>query len=201
MPRLRGQIDTAKQTSVFDAAIDAFTEKGLGASLEEIARRAGVSRQTIYNQFGSKSELVRALVRRRVDTLTAPLKQPGAAENPEATLTAYGETMLNLVNERSYSLMRMTIQAADDFPELALEVYQNGPAASRAQLAAFLEREDQEGRLRVERPNQAAEFFVGLILGNRQTAALLRLGPASAPEELAAHAAEAAKRFVRAYSV
>jgi len=194
MPRLQGQIDVVKQALVFEAAIDAFTERGLGASLEDIARRAGVSRQTIYNQFGSKPELVRALVRRRVDTLTAPLKQPGAAENPEATLCAYGETMLHLINERSYSLMRMTIQAADDFPELAHEVYQNGPAASRAQLAAFLEQEDLEGRLKVERPQQAAEFFVGLVLGNRQTAALLRLGPAPDPEE-------AAKRFVRAYAV
>ena len=80
MPRLAGQIDQAKGQAILDAAIEVLAERGLGASMEEIARRAGVSKQTIYNHYGSKAELIRALVDRRVADITAPLEMPGADE-------------------------------------------------------------------------------------------------------------------------
>jgi TetR/AcrR family transcriptional regulator, mexJK operon transcriptional repressor len=99
MPRLTGQIDTAKTEAILDAAAEVLAERGLAAPIEEIARRAGVSKQTIYNRYGAKTELVRALVERRVDSITAPLRDPGAEDHPEQTLAAYARTLLQVISD------------------------------------------------------------------------------------------------------
>ncbi|OYX95544.1 MAG: TetR family transcriptional regulator, partial [Caulobacter sp. 35-67-4] len=97
MPRIPGQIDIAKTEAILDAAVEVIGARGLGAPMEAIARRAGVSKQTVYNHYGSKAELVRALMARRVDRITAPLRDPGAVDNPRLALQAYARSMLEAV--------------------------------------------------------------------------------------------------------
>lgn len=201
MPRLVGQIDAAKSEAILDAASEVLGERGLAAPMEEIARRAKVSKQTVYNHYGSKADLVRALVERRVATITAPLRARGAEERPEETLKAYAVTLLTVVNNKNYALMRVTIQSAGEMPDLAREVFESGPKYSRAQLAAYLELETRAGRMKVDNPLQAAEFFGGMVLGHRQTKALLNLSPDLTQAEMEANAAEAARVFMRAYAV
>ena len=201
MPRLVGQIDAAKSEAILDAASEVLGERGLSAPMEEIARRARVSKQTVYNHYGSKADLVRALVERRVATITAPLREAGAEDRPEETLRAYARTLLAVVNRKNYALMRVTIQSAGAMPDLAREVFESGPKHSRAQLAEYLELETRAGRMKVDNPLQAAEFFGGMVLGHRQTKALLNLSPDMTDDEVDASAAEAARIFMRAYAV
>ena len=75
MPRALGQIDARKHSAILNAAAEVLAERGVNAPVEEIARRAGVSKQTIYNHYGSKTELVRILVERRRHQVTATLDQ------------------------------------------------------------------------------------------------------------------------------
>ncbi|MBX3480556.1 MAG: TetR/AcrR family transcriptional regulator [Caulobacter sp.] len=200
MPRLTGQIDLTKTEAILDAASEVLAERGLAAPIQEIARRAGVSKQTIYNRYGCKTELVRALVERRVDSITAPLRTPGAEQRPEETLAAYARTLLGVITDSGYSLMRLSIQSAVELPDLAREVFETGPLRSRAQLAAYLEKENASGRLKIDDPMQAAEFFGGMVLGHRQTQALLRLGPDLSDEQADRVALAAARVFMRAYA-
>lgn len=200
MPRLTGQIDTAKTEAILDAAAEVLAERGFAAPIEEIARRAGVSKQTIYNRYGAKPELVRALVERRVDSITAPLRLPGAEEHPEETLAAYARTLLQVINNGGYSVMRLSIQSAAELPELAREVFETGPMRSRRTLAEFLEKENQAGRMRVDDPMQAAEFFGGMVLGHRQTQVLLRLATDMTDDDIDRLATAAARVFMRAYA-
>jgi AcrR family transcriptional regulator len=103
-------------------------ERGLSAPMEEIARRAGVSKQTVYNHYGSKAELVRALMARRVAQITAPLREPGAVDNPREALEAYARSMLEtVITTKSYSIMRVIIQGAGEMPDVAHEVFEAGP--------------------------------------------------------------------------
>lgn len=76
MPRVAGQIDVAKTEAILDAAVEVIGQRGLGAPMEAIAKRAGVSKQTVYNHYGSKAELVRALMGRRVAAITARCASP-----------------------------------------------------------------------------------------------------------------------------
>lgn len=196
MPRAPGQIDLAKTEAILDAAAQVFGERGLAASMEEIARRARVSKQTIYNHYGSKPELIRAIVDRRVSEITAPLLLPEALEHPEDALVAFGRSMLS----RGVSMLRMTVEAAAEHPDLARAFFEAGPATSRHRLAEFLQIETDNGRLAVDDPALAAEFFAGMVIGAHQISQLLGVFRQLDEAQIDRVAREAAQRFMRAYS-
>lgn len=201
MPRVAGQIDVAKTEAILDAAVEVIGQRGLGAPMEAIAKRAGVSKQTVYNHYGSKAELMRALMQRRVESITAPLRDPGAVDNPTETLEAYALSLLEtVITNKSYSMMRVIMLGAGEMPDVAQEVYEAGPASARRQLAAFLKAETELGRMKVEDFDQAAEIFSGMVMGHSQMRSLLRLPSDKTPEEYRRLAREAAERFMRAYA-
>jgi len=202
MPRAAGQIDLAKTEAILDAAAAVFGERGLAASMEEIARRACVSKQTIYNHYGSKPELIRALVARRVSEITAPLMAPAAAEHPEEALTAFGRFMMEAVaNPRGLSMLRMAVESAAHQPDVAHAFFEAGPATSRRRLAEFLRMETEAGRMAIDDPALAAEFFASMVVGSHQLAALLGARRELNPEQIDRVAREASRRFMRAYAV
>ncbi len=201
MPRVAGQIDVAKTEAILDAAVEVIGERGLAAPMEEIARRAGVSKQTVYNHYGSKAELMRALMNRRVEAITASLREPGAIENPTEALEAYARSVLEtVITSKSYSMMRVIMLGAGEMPDVAREVFEAGPLSARKQLAAFLRTETELGRMKVEDFDQAAEFFSGMVMGHSQLRSLLRLPSDKTVEEYGRLAREAAVRFMRAYA-
>ena len=201
MPRAPGQIDRAKTQAILDAAAQVFGERGLAASMEEIARRAKVSKQTIYNHYGSKQELIRAIVDRRVLEITAPLMAPGSAEHPEATLATFARFMLSAVMQpRGGAMLRMTVESAAEQPDLARAFFEAGPATSRRRLADFLAIETQAGRLSVDDPVLAAEFFASMVIGAHQLAHLLGVGKYYDEGQIDRVAREATRRFLRAYA-
>ncbi len=201
MPRVAGKIDVAKTEAILDAAGEVFGERGLAASMEEIARRAAVSKQTIYNHFGSKAELIRAIVDRRMEEITAPLLVPEAEENPQAALAAFGRFMIAVVMQpRRTSMLRMTVESAVDRPDVARAFYEAGPMTSRRRLADFLRMETKAGRMAVDDPALASEFFSGMVIGSQQLAHLLGQGQNLDDAEIDRIAAEASRRFMRAYA-
>jgi AcrR family transcriptional regulator len=201
MPRIAGQIDLAKTEAILDAAAEVFGDGGLSSSMEEIARRAGVSKQTIYNHYGSKAELVRAIVDRRVEEIIGPLLAPRAAEHPEEALAAFGKVMMEAVlKSRGTAMLRMIVESSADQPDLARAFFEAGPVTSRRRLADFLRRETAAGRMAVDDPGLAAEFFAGMVIGAHQIAGLLGLKREIGAEEIDRVSTEAAARFMRAYS-
>ena len=203
MPRVAGQIDRRKAEAVLDAASTVFAERGLGASLEAVAAAAGVSKQTIYNQYGSKADLIRALVERRSAQLTAPLDEAAFAGRPVEALAALARTLLKKYIGDGCApaqLMRVVIQHAAEEPELARLVYEAGPRTSRRRLAAFLEAENAAGRLKVGDAVEAAELFLGMVTGPVQLRALLGLSTELTPADTERRARACAERFVRAYA-
>ena len=202
MPRVAGQIDLGKSEAIIDAAIEVMTERGLGASLDEVARRAGVSKQTIYNHYGSKADLARDIADRRLHEVRAVLDAPGALDRPAETLVGYARLLLqSVLNARGVALYRMAIAAVPTLPEVAQAIYEAGPRASRLRLADYLRRETEAGRLATPDPLEAAEFFSGMVLGRFQTRALLGVEVSMTEAEVERAAREATARFVRAYAV
>ena len=201
MPRVAGQIDVAKNEAILDAAVAAMGERGLAVSLEEVARRAGVSKQTIYNHYGSKAELLRALMARRVDAITAPLEMPGAADHPQEALAGFARTMMSsLLDPNATAFMRVIVLSAAELPEMAETFFSAGRQNSRARLAQFLARETLAGRLDTPDPTLAADFFSGMVVGTYQFALTLGLSPNLKAEDIDRIANEAAARFLRAFA-
>ncbi|MFF5028952.1 TetR/AcrR family transcriptional regulator [Streptomyces collinus] len=85
----------AARESLLDAACTALARRPWSAvRMVDVAAAAGVSRQTLYNEFGSKEGLARALVRREADGYLAGVERALAAHtDPRDRLTAAAEWM------------------------------------------------------------------------------------------------------------
>lgn len=76
---------------ILAAAAEVFTERGLDATLDEVARAAGVGIGTVYRRFPDKEALVSELFRDRVDALVTVAEQACAATDPWLGLVTYLE--------------------------------------------------------------------------------------------------------------
>jgi AcrR family transcriptional regulator len=72
---------------ILEAADAVFAEGGPQASTEEVARRAGVAIGTVFRHFPTKDDLLRALLKRLLDELTAAAA--GLADRPGALLAFF----------------------------------------------------------------------------------------------------------------
>jgi len=196
MARVRGQVDESKTEAILDAAQALFSEQGGGVSMEAIARRAGVSRQTLYNRFPSKLEIGRALAARRSDAISAPLRDGG---DPETVLTTLAAVLLDkIVGEDGRASMRGVALMSPHAPEVALAIYEAGPRESLRRLSAWLAEQDRSGRLSVPDPDGAAEMFAGMVLGHGHLRGVL--GVPHPPFDRDTRATETARRFLRAFA-
>lgn len=88
--RLRRDAERNRQR-ILAAADEVFTEQGLDATLDEVARAAGVGIGTVYRRFPDKEALVSALFRDRIDTMVTVAEQACAADDPWQGLVGYLE--------------------------------------------------------------------------------------------------------------
>jgi len=83
---------------LLDAAVRVFTEKGLDAGVDEIAREACVGVGTLYRRFPTKEDLVGAVLEDRVQGIVAALEAAAAEADPwtalERALQAIGEAVV-----------------------------------------------------------------------------------------------------------
>lgn len=197
MPRVAGQIDEAKTEAILEAASELFSEKGLAASMDQIARRAGVSKQTLYNRYASKADIARALAARRSDAITAPLR---AAGDVETVLTAMAASLIRRVchADKGASLRGVAL-ISPEAPDLARAIYAAGPGESLHRLSDWLAEQDRAGHLRVPDPDHAAEMFSGMALGHGHLRSLLGV-PHPEADTVELRARETACRFIRAFA-
>ena len=197
MPRVAGQIDKVKSEAILDAASEVLAERGLSAPMEAIARKAGVSKQTVYNRFASKLEIARAMANQKAEAIVAPLRSSGS---PLVVLEAFAQGLLTLVcHPDKVSSMRGVVLLSADAPELAQTVYEAGPRRSLSLLSAWLAEQTRAGRLNTPNPDEAAEMFTGLVLGHAHLRSMLNV-PQIDDERRAHRAREAARIFVTAYA-
>jgi len=76
---------------LLDAALETFAEAGTGASLEAVARRAGVGIGTLYRHFPTREALVEAAYRTEVDHLCAAADELLAELAPDEALAEWTE--------------------------------------------------------------------------------------------------------------
>lgn len=78
---------------ILQAAAEVFSERGLDATLDDVARRAGVGVGTVYRRFPDKEALVAELFQGRIDDLVAVAEQACTAADPWTALVSYLEHM------------------------------------------------------------------------------------------------------------
>ena len=158
-----------KHEVILEAAKKLFLEVGFGAaSMDAIANEAQVSKQTVYNHFGSKEELFAAMVRTSLDQTTLAFNEAAKSGDPEKTLRAIGQRFMSMVfAEDKLAMHRILMAEVPRFPELGKVFYQSGPAVIRRFLADYFKEQNKRGTLKVENPQVTAEQFFGMITSCR----------------------------------
>jgi TetR/AcrR family transcriptional regulator, regulator of autoinduction and epiphytic fitness len=157
-------------TAILDAARRLFLEAGYeGVNLDQVGRAAGVSRQTVYNQFGSKDAVFRAVVDRHWDAIrteVAAVSAPslGLDADAENVLRRFAQSLLRFVHETDQiAFTRLVIAESRHLPWIAEAFYQAGKAPLVEAFAAVLAKLTERRLLTCDRPELAARQFMGLI--------------------------------------
>ena len=196
-----------KQAAILEAAETVFLRDGfVGASVDEVVSVSGVSKQTIYNHFGSKERLFVAVV-------SAMTRAAGDAVHPDEhelpdpdELAGYLEDYLLrqatvVLRPRILRLRRLVIGEVERFPDLARTLWEDGPARAMGALAVLVSQLDAAGLVRAPDARVAASSLNWLVMSGPLNAAML-LGDGAVPDEeaLRRHTREAVRVFLAAYA-
>jgi TetR/AcrR family transcriptional repressor of mexJK operon len=195
-----------KHRQILEAATGLFLAHGyLGTSMDEVAARAGVSKQTVYKHFEGKEKLFEEIVTTTVDEAGDPVQEEvarlGESDDLEADLREIARRQLAVVVQpRIMQLRRLVIGEAERFPELGRAFYERGAGRSVTALAAAFEALAARGMLTIEDPTVAASHFNWLVMAHPVTRAMF-LGDEGIPPraELDRYADAGTRAFLAAY--
>lgn len=173
------------------------------ASVDAIAADAGVSKMTVYSNFGSKEGLFEAVVRERTDRVMGGPDGVEALDptQPRKALFAVGEQFLALAREEdALGKFRSVYGAAGAQPEACRAFYRQGAERLISDLATYLRRANEARTLKVPNPRLAADLFLAMFLGDGHIRGLLMLAMPEARENKAL-LREAVRVFMAGYEV
>ena len=192
----------AKRRQVMDGARAVFLSAGFdGASMNDIARAAGVSKGTLYAYFDSKEQLFEALIREergqqaeRLCVFTSDHSDPGAQ------LGGFGRRLVEMMTRpETVAQVRVVIAATGKFPRLGQAFYEAGPRYGVQNLAARLDAFVGSGALEIDDTERAARQFIDLCLSGVHKRLLFGVVDCVAPSEIDAAVDAALEVFLKAY--
>ncbi|MBF0623913.1 MAG: TetR/AcrR family transcriptional regulator [Magnetococcales bacterium] len=164
---------------LIEAATKLFIEEGYRASIERIAARAGVARQTVYNHFSSKDDLFSEVANLVAGSILVTLDGEGL--DVRERLQRFGVAFrLRVLSDEGLAMYRTIAAEVPRFPELGRAFFAKGPEQTITRLAAFLAQEMDAGTLRRDDPRFAAELLTSMLTGFDRTRRLF--GAAADPD-------------------
>jgi len=192
--------------AIREAAATLFLEKGYqGTSMDDIAARAGVSKQTIYTHFPNKEVLFQDLVlgnASRVETFTAELQRTFDQSADLATGLREVARLYTrfVIRSEVLRLRRLVLGEAGRFPGLARRYYELVPVRVYKALADLFQGLADRGLLSIDDATLAAHHFAWLALGPSMDVAMFDEERLPEPAELDRLADAAAGVFLAAYA-
>jgi AcrR family transcriptional regulator len=157
-----------RPSEILDAAVAVFAEKGFAAArMEDIARRAGVTKGTIYLYFQGKEDVFKSLVRESIgETLAANAASARDFPGSSADLIrmVLGAIAHILTTSDRVVLPKIIIAEAGNFPELARFYREEIIDRGLALLTGVIERGIARGEFRKLPPGHIARLCVTPIL-------------------------------------
>ena len=166
---------------LIQAAAEVFVEEGYRASVERVASRAGVARQTLYNHFPCKADLFREVVSQATAALLITLEADQLSLRER--LLRFGAMYRNKVlSPEGLGFFRTLAAETVRFPELAASFYRTGPAQTAARLAAVLKQAMRKGEMRSTPPEFAANMLLSMLVGADRSHYLFSGDPPPEPD-------------------
>ena len=166
-PRWRRRKD-ARPEEIVSAALEVFADRGFAATkLEDIARRAGVTKGTIYLYFDSKEALFKALIRQTIVPVIA--QGEAVAHSFTGSARELFERLVReywrLVGETSLvGIPKLMMAEANNFPELARFYYDEVVTRGHRLMAGVIQRGVKAGEFRPVNVMLAAKLAMSPLM-------------------------------------
>ncbi|MFL6675517.1 MAG: TetR family transcriptional regulator [Massilia sp.] len=158
----------ARPQELLDAAIDLFVERGFASTrLEDVARRAGVSKGTLYLYYENKEELFKAVVRNSIVPVI------GEAELSIAGFDGHSADLLRSIIHnwwqrigatKASGIVKLVTSEAGNFPELALFYQEEVINRGSRMISSMLERAIARGEFRPVDVNMTTQVMIAPML-------------------------------------
>jgi AcrR family transcriptional regulator len=164
----RAERAAERRGAIIEAAMDEFIARGFAATrLDDIAKRAGVAKGTIYLHFRDKEsmfeELIRTAIVPMINRLWATPPQPGASVRD--MLEAFAKTFIEEVaTTRRGDLVRLIVAEGPRFPEVADFYYREVVSRGLAGMRAMIELGIARGEIKQKNLTQFPQIVVAPAL-------------------------------------
>ncbi|TGT37621.1 TetR/AcrR family transcriptional regulator [Mesorhizobium sp. M8A.F.Ca.ET.165.01.1.1] len=205
---IKGETRSArKDREIIQAATAAFIAKGYdGTSMEEIATRAGASKQTVYKHFTDKETLFGEVVLSTagqvndiIESVTTLLSEARFMQGGLQQLARRLITML--MDDELLKLRRLIIANTDRMPQLGRGWYEKGFERMLASTASCFQKLTDRGLMQTSDPRLAASHLFGMILWIPMNEAMFTGSNPRSKAELERHADASVEAFLVAYGV
>jgi AcrR family transcriptional regulator len=174
--RPRQMLEKERRRQLIAAAADLFLHKGYHATtMDDVARRAGMSKKTVYQVFSGKSELFDALLSDWFAPYTIPIESDNRP--PREVLTDVLSRMANFaLSERQVQMPRLLIAETSCSEDIAAALDRQGIGQGKGALEQWLAAQAALGVLKIDDPVEvssmlffaaAGDFLMGLLLRTR----------------------------------
>src|SRR5215468_10761824 len=181
-------MDSDKRRQIIEGARAVFLALGFdAASMSDIARKAGVSKGTLYVYFDSKEALFQAIAHEQCH---AQAEQVFALDHQdhdvERVLTRLGTNFVRfLCRPEHVAPVRTVMGISERMPEIGRAFYETGPITGMSRVAAYLEAQITAGELEIEDTQIAAAQFLESCLATLLKPILFGFGTAPSEERIA----------------
>jgi AcrR family transcriptional regulator len=161
--RRNGQNAPDRREAILAAALDEFSARGFAAArLDDVARRAGVAKGTIYLYFRDKEALFQELVRSVISPLIARFEASAEIDLPARVVAERIVDMFvrEVYGTRRKDVIRLVIAEGPRFPKLAEFYYREVISRVIAAVRALLRRAAERGEI----PAEALARFPQLLV-------------------------------------
>ena len=164
--RPKARTDAEQMAAIVGCARVLFVEGGYGrTTMDEIAAACRISKRTLYRLFPAKVDLFAAIIASHRPTMLA---LPGEYDHlplVEALEAIFRVDIDDAENRERMALVGFVLAEMRHVPELAAIVRQHGADPSRAELAGWLARQAEKGRICIADPDRTAQMLMDVTFG------------------------------------
>src|SRR5712675_1297831 len=195
---LAAEEDSTKRRQILDGARKVFMDLGFdGASMNEIARAAGVSKGTLYVYFADKSRLFEAIVEAEALEKARIAYNLDPKRDAETTLREFGRIYIGtMCRPGGGSSIRTVMAIAERMPEVGRQFYENVIALTIRRLADYLDAHVAAGDLEIEDSELAATQFMQMCQATLFQPFIFQAAPAPSAERSARVVKRATRMFL-----
>jgi AcrR family transcriptional regulator len=193
--------DSSKRRQILDGARKVFMDLGFdGASMNEIARSAGVSKGTLYVYFADKNRLFEAIVEQEAFEQGKVVFNLDPARDAETTLREFGQAYIKLLcRPGGGSSIRTVMSIAERMPDVGRRFYADVLEKTINRLADYLKAHVRPDDLAIDNCHLAASQFMEVCKATLFLPFVFQAAPAPSSERIDEVIDSATRMFLAAY--